>query len=333
MEAYFTKIELLVTILTCHHSPVNDNDVVHHKDTFLDLKTARSMLITEEMRLKSRSHSLPVDSSSSSPMVLMAQSSTNRRPLNSQVKSWRPCFNFAKGFCRFGSDCKYVCNQNARNTTIGGSKQFTSTTDELLVKILDKVGLNNTLTNIEDTRQHKTLSSHTAAIPQNPPVAYNANAGSTVTAVQATTLPQAFTVGTLHDPTTGTWNGIWIQDFITRRVLLRCDSTGDLYPVTAPSLIPQLFLVSSHTWHQRLGHPGSDVLRRLVSNNFTSCNKEKPHVFCHACHPSKHVRLPFVNSDTVVNSCFDIIHSDVWTSPILSLLGFNYYDLFFDHYS
>nr|GEU42576.1 ribonuclease H-like domain-containing protein [Tanacetum cinerariifolium] len=48
-------------------------------------------------------------------------------------------------------------------------------------------------------------------------------------------------------------------DFTTRRVLLRCDSTGDLYPVTSPSSIPQAYLVSQHTWHQHLGHPGSEV--------------------------------------------------------------------------
>nr|GEV22425.1 ribonuclease H-like domain-containing protein [Tanacetum cinerariifolium] len=34
------------------------------------------------------------------------------------------------------------------------------------------------------------------------------------------------------------------KDFLTCRVLLRCDSTRDLYPVTAPSLIPHAFLVS-----------------------------------------------------------------------------------------
>ncbi|GKC93103.1 ribonuclease H-like domain-containing protein [Tanacetum coccineum] len=63
---------------------------------------------------------------------------------------------------------------------------------------------------------------------------------------------------------------------MTCLVLLRCDSTGDLYPVTAPSPIPHVFLVSQHTWHQRLGHPGREVLRHLVSNNFISCNKKKP---------------------------------------------------------
>ncbi|GKD59614.1 ribonuclease H-like domain-containing protein [Tanacetum coccineum] len=95
--------------------------------------------------------------------------------------------------------------------------------------------------------------------------------------------------------------GFFVKDFMTRRVLLRCDSTGDLYPVTAPSHIPNAFLVSQHTWHQRLGHPGGEVLRRLVSLNFISYNKEKPLVLCHACQLGKHVRLSFVSSSTVIN--------------------------------
>ncbi|GJW49014.1 hypothetical protein Tco_0080660 [Tanacetum coccineum] len=49
--------------------------------------------------------------------------------------------------------------------------------------------------------------------------------------------------------------GFSVKDFMTCRVLLRCDSTGDLYPVTAPSPIPHVFLVIQHTWHHRLGHP------------------------------------------------------------------------------
>ncbi|GJY55276.1 ribonuclease H-like domain-containing protein [Tanacetum coccineum] len=105
--------------------------------------------------------------------------------------------------------------------------------------------------------------------------------------------------------------GFSVKDFLTRRVLLRCDSTGDLYPVIAPSPIPHVFLISQHTWHQRLGHPGGEMLRRLVSSNFISYNKEKPPVLYHACQLGKHVRLPFVSSSTVISSYFDIIHSDV----------------------
>nr|GEW14868.1 ribonuclease H-like domain-containing protein [Tanacetum cinerariifolium] len=76
--------------------------------------------------------------------------------------------------------------------------------------------------------------------------------------------------------------GFSVKDFMTRRVLLRCDSTGDLYPVTAPSPIPHAFLVSQHTSHQCLGHPEGEMLRRLVSSNFISYNKEKPPILCHA---------------------------------------------------
>ncbi|GKD93004.1 ribonuclease H-like domain-containing protein [Tanacetum coccineum] len=100
--------------------------------------------------------------------------------------------------------------------------------------------------------------------------------------------------------------GFSVKDFLTRQVLLRCDSTGDFYPVTAPSPIPHAFLVSQHTWHQRLGHPGGEVLCRLISTNFISYNKEKPLVLCHACQLDKHVRLPFVSSNTVISSCFDV---------------------------
>nr|GEV76592.1 ribonuclease H-like domain-containing protein [Tanacetum cinerariifolium] len=125
--------------------------------------------------------------------------------------------------------------------------------------------------------------------------------------------------------------GFSIKDFMTRRVILQCDSTGDIYPVTTPSPIPYVFFVSQHTWHQRLDHPGREVLRHLVSNKFISCNKEKPPVLCHACQLGKHVRLPFVSSNSVVTSCFDIIHSDVWTSPIMSLSTLKYYVLFLDH--
>nr|GEX66082.1 hypothetical protein [Tanacetum cinerariifolium] len=95
--------------------------------------------------------------------------------------------------------------------------------------------------------------------------------------------PYVFCAMTPQDSINGVWN-IDTGDFRTRRVLLRCDITGDLYPVTAPSPIPHVFL-------------------------------EKPPVLCHACQLGKHVRLLFVSSNTVVTSCFDIIHLDVWTSP------------------
>ncbi|GJX07004.1 ribonuclease H-like domain-containing protein [Tanacetum coccineum] len=125
-----------------------------------------------------------------------------------------------------------------------------------------------------------------------------------------------------------------VKDFLTRHILLRCDSSGDLYPVTQPSLtLHALLSVSTTTWHQRLGHPGEEVLRSLVSRQFISCNKDKsPHV-CHACLLGKHVRLPFSSSNSIVSRSVEIVHSNIWTSPIVSSGGFKYYVLFLDHYS
>ncbi|GJR93840.1 hypothetical protein Tco_0266014 [Tanacetum coccineum] len=72
--------------------------------------------------------------------------------------------------------------------------------------------------------------------------------------------------------------GFSVKDYQTGQLLLRCDSTGDLYTGDLyldhskqpfPSLknssqIPVVLLsFSSTTWHRRLGHPEEDVFRRL----------------------------------------------------------------------
>ncbi|GJZ18481.1 ribonuclease H-like domain-containing protein [Tanacetum coccineum] len=128
--------------------------------------------------------------------------------------------------------------------------------------------------------------------------------------------------------------GFSVKDYLTRHILIRCDSSGDLYPVTKSSTSPIAFLsTSASTWHQRLGHPGDQVLRSLISSRFISCNKEKTSHICHACQLGKHVKLPFHSSDSIVEHHFDIIHSDLWTSLIISSSGFKYYVLFLDHFS
>ncbi|GJT12448.1 ribonuclease H-like domain-containing protein [Tanacetum coccineum] len=117
--------------------------------------------------------------------------------------------------------------------------------------------------------------------------------------------------------------GFSVKDFLTCHILLRCDNSGDLYQVTKSSNLPATFVsTSSSTWHQRLGHPGDKVLRSLSSRHFISCNKEKSSHICHACHLGKHVKLPFHSSDSIVTKCFDIIHSDLWTSPIGSQVAY-----------
>ncbi|GKD06836.1 hypothetical protein Tco_1181810 [Tanacetum coccineum] len=75
--------------------------------------------------------------------------------------------------------------------------------------------------------------------------------------------------------------GFSVNDFLTRHILLRCDSSGDLYPVTLPSHTPHALLsVSPSTWHQRLKHPGEDILRSLKSRQYIFLIiKRSPHIF------------------------------------------------------
>ncbi|GJS78895.1 ribonuclease H-like domain-containing protein [Tanacetum coccineum] len=187
-----------------------------------------------------------------------------------------------------------ICGVETKGTNI----------DELLLKLLGRLGLSST----SDAPNGNTSNASQALVSNTNPTSFYTSTQSAVPSGQATILPHAFVVGTLHDPVSAAWNidtvrqfvrdnnctvefdafGFFVKDFMTRRVLLRCDSTGDLYPVTHLSPIPHAFLVSRHTWHQRLGYPRGEVLCRLVSSNFISCNKEKPPVFCHAFQLGKH---------------------------------------------
>ncbi|GJU98562.1 ribonuclease H-like domain-containing protein [Tanacetum coccineum] len=127
-----------------------------------------------------------------------------------------------------------------------------------------------------------------------------------------------------------------VKDYQTQKILLHCDSTGDLYPVTQQPPLQTLVLLlsfSSTTWHRRLGHPGDDVIRRLESSNLISCNKSKSPALCHACQLGKDVKLPFYSFASSVKSMFEIIHSDIWTSPISSESQIKYYSIFLDHFS
>ena len=121
--------------------------------------------------------------------------------------------------------------------------------------------------------------------------------------------------------------GFTVNDYRTRQPLIRCDSNSSLYPVLPAT--PQAFVFSSQsTWHQRLGHPGDHVLKSLVYDRFISCSNDKNNVICSSCQLGKHVKLPFSLSDSVVSNVFDIIHSDVFTSPISSITGLRYYFIF-----
>ncbi|GJX85075.1 ribonuclease H-like domain-containing protein [Tanacetum coccineum] len=123
------------------------------------------------------------------------------------------------------------------------------------------------------------------------------------------------------------------------------DNTGILTSFSNSSMYPSVFVGNghsipvTHTGHsflhtsRRLGHPGDDVLRRLESRNLISCRKSKLSALCHSCQLGKHAKLLFYNSESSIDSVFEIIHSDIWTSPIPSESGIKYYAIFLDHFS
>lgn len=125
--------------------------------------------------------------------------------------------------------------------------------------------------------------------------------------------------------------GFSIKDLATGRVIHRCNSTGDLYPFVHP---PQCFLAtaSAALWHQRLGHPGAEALANASKYFKFSCNKSLP-THCNACRLGKHTRLPFSLSTTKTSNPFELCHCDLWTSPVLSISGFQYYLVILDDFT
>jgi hypothetical protein len=117
-------------------------------------------------------------------------------------------------------------------------------------------------------------------------------------------------------------------------VILRSNSEGDLYPLhsATPASNHCLAAVSADLWHQRLGHPGNESFCRLLQSFDFNCNKEPSHT-CHACHTGKHVCLPFHSSTHQTTVPFELIHYDVWTSPVLSFTRFQYYLVLLDDFT
>ncbi|GJZ26379.1 hypothetical protein Tco_0570632, partial [Tanacetum coccineum] len=330
-------IDSIVTILTILDARVNEEDLVHYvieglpetynsvcgymhwKDSFLDLKTFRSLLITEEMRLKSKSLALPVDSSFL--IVLMAES--NPIPHSSTTQGMNlamPNTSTNVNLPPTATVPPIVRGPNVTSSTATSPHAYYASPGTYLGPTITPPHGFHTPAQAHVPYYFTTYSNQAHLIPSTagpaPNVMGQVNivspatqptsplamglvppAGTTNISGHAMLLPWAFTTGTLHDPTTGAWNmdtgaishlnnyvtslstilnscmystisigdghsilvtntghsilstplkslrlnNVLITlhiDFMTRRVLLRCDNTGDLYPVTAPSPIP-----------------------------------------------------------------------------------------------
>lgn len=73
--------------------------------------------------------------------------------------------------------------------------------------------------------------------------------------------------------------GFSVKDLQTRKTIIRCESSGYLYPLPASlnSSAPKSTALLASTpslWHKRLGHTNNAVLKSVFSSNSNLCNKE-----------------------------------------------------------
>jgi hypothetical protein len=123
-----------------------------------------------------------------------------------------------------------------------------------------------------------------------------------------------------------------IKDLHTQTVKLLCASSGDLYPLQLP--LHHALTTSSSTpvelWHQQLAHPDTTSFSQVLAFFDFKCNKSAPHHY-HSCKVGKHGRLPFHDSVRQTYFPFQLVHTDVWTSPSNS--GYKYYVVFLDDFT
>jgi hypothetical protein len=140
--------------------------------------------------------------------------------------------------------------------------------------------------------------------------------------------------------------GLSVKDLSTQNMIVRLNSTGLLYTLRLPgstttspdtmaalAATPHALAVVAPTMrHHRLSHPSPDALSSLSTSSFIHCTNNK-HDLCHACQLVKHTRLPFHSSSHHAKHPFDLIHPDIWTSPVVSVSGSKYYLVILDDFT
>jgi hypothetical protein len=66
------------------------------------------------------------------------------------------------------------------------------------------------------------------------------------------------------------------------------------------------------------------LLTKLTSSYDISCSRGHFESLCHACQLGRNVRLPFATSSRAEQT-IDLVHCDLWISPVFSLSGYKYY--------
>jgi len=126
-----------------------------------------------------------------------------------------------------------------------------------------------------------------------------------------------------------------VKDLLTGEIRAKGKTNEGVYEwpcVVAPHAFSSVKLAPIN-WHLRLGHPAFSVLNTILSkHNLNSSSISKDFV-CNACHCNKSHKLPFSVSSLLSHNPLELIFSNVWTSPLLSIDGFKYYVIFVYHFT
>nr|GFA45245.1 ribonuclease H-like domain-containing protein [Tanacetum cinerariifolium] len=238
-DEYFSKIDSLVTLLSDLGSDVSEDEVVTyainglsdkygslaqiiaHRDPFPYLATMRSMVSTEEMRLWSKSLIQPTNMNASAPQVLLAASNIPRGGDNHNTRNRddrKPNTSTEEpADLNWNMDTAASSHLNysiSNLSTIFNSCMYPS------VRVGDGKSISVTNTGHSTLRTpHRTLHLNNVLITPN--IVKN------LIAVRQFVRDNKCTIEFDEFDFS-------VKDFLTRQILLRCDSTGDLYPVTSP---------------------------------------------------------------------------------------------------
>ncbi|CAN0899525.1 Retrovirus-related Pol polyprotein from transposon RE2, partial [Linum grandiflorum] len=121
--------------------------------------------------------------------------------------------------------------------------------------------------------------------------------------------------------------------------LLKGDVSNGLYRVpptlASPTASPHVAYTGVRTsllgWHQRMAHPYSAILNRMVQLFSLPVSSNKMPDVCEPCQLGKSRRLSLSSPHISSSKPFDLVYSDIWgPAPVLSLNGHRYFFLFID---
>ncbi|BBN68591.1 hypothetical protein Prudu_489S000400 [Prunus dulcis] len=140
-------------------------------------------------------------------------------------------------------------------------------------------------------------------------------------------------------------DGSLVKDRFTGKMLLRGPVRDGSYPLqsspspgTTSSISSSAFVsikAPVQIWHSRLGHPSSNIFRKVISGNKLALQgKSSVDFFCSDCAIAKNHKLPFHPAGSSTSHSLALLHCDVWgPAPVTSVSGFQYYLLLVDDYT